>query len=137
VAEVHPAVAERLDIPDRVAVAELDLETLLARSSPDLVAREPSRFPPVRRDLAFIVDESVAAEGFRLALVEAGGELVESCLLFDVFTGGQLPEGKKSLAFSLDLRAVDRTLTEQEAESVVAGMVERVGTDFGAELRTG
>jgi len=137
VAELHPAMAEDLALSGRVAIAELELAALMAHASFDLVAQEPSRFPPVRRDLAFLVNETVPAGAFREALLAAGAELVDACFLFDVFTGGQLPAGKKSLAFSLDLRATDRTLTDDEAEAAIARMVGRVASDFGAELRAG
>jgi phenylalanyl-tRNA synthetase beta chain len=63
--------------------------------------------------------------------------LLDRCLLFDVFRGGALPDGTKSLAFALDLRAGDRTLTDGEAEEVVRRIVERLEMDFGARLRAG
>jgi phenylalanyl-tRNA synthetase beta chain len=70
-------------------------------------------------------------------LREAGGDLIETCLLFDVFSGPPLPEGKKSLAFSIDLRAPDRTLTDEEADAVVRRIAERLASEFGGELRSG
>jgi phenylalanyl-tRNA synthetase beta chain len=62
---------------------------------------------------------------------------VDRVVLFDVFEGGPIPEGRKSLAFSVDFRAPDRTLTDEEAEQAVLGIVERVVTGFGGELRAG
>ena len=97
---------------------------------------EVPRFPPVRRDLAFIVPEETPAGAVERALVEAGGGLVGSTMLFDVFAGGAIPEGKKSLAFSVDFRAADRTLTDEEAEQAVERMVARVRRDFSGELRS-
>ena len=67
----------------------------------------------------------------------AGGELVESVTLFDVFRGAPVPTEKKSLAFSIDFRAPERTLTDQEVEAVVGAIVERVARVLGGELRTG
>jgi phenylalanyl-tRNA synthetase beta chain len=95
------------------------------------------RFPPVRRDLAFIVDASIPAGRVRSALVEAAGEILGSVLLFDVFEGSPLPEGTKSLAYSVDFRAADRTLTDQEADGAVEAIVERLSRDVGARLRSG
>jgi phenylalanyl-tRNA synthetase beta chain len=95
------------------------------------------RFPPVRRDLAFIVDASVPAGRVRAALEAAAGELLGSVLLFDVFEGPPLPEGAKSLAFSVDFRAADRTLTDEEADGSVAAIVERLSNEVGARLRSG
>ena len=137
VGEVHPRVAEDLDLGGRVAGGELDVTALMAHASAEIAARDVPRFPPVRRDLAFILPAESPGGAVRESLIDAGGELVESCLLFDVFAGPPLPDGKKSLAFSLDLRAPDRTLTDDEADAVVARIVERLARDFGAELRAG
>jgi phenylalanyl-tRNA synthetase beta chain len=71
------------------------------------------------------------------ALRDAGGDVLETCVLFDVFSGTPLPEGKKSLAFSIDLRAPDRTLTDEEADVVVRRIAGRLASEFGAELRAG
>jgi len=99
-------------------------------------AREPPRFPPVRRDLAFTLDASVPAGAVQRALEEAAGDLLDACVLFDVFEGAPLPEGTKSLAFAVDLRAEDRTLTDAEAEAVVAEIVARLDREFDARLRS-
>jgi phenylalanyl-tRNA synthetase beta chain len=96
-----------------------------------------SRFPPVRRDLAFEVEAGTPAAAVQAALEDAGGDLVGSVVLFDVFEGPPLPEGSRSLAFSIDFRATDRTLTDAEAEAAVAAIVERLSRDFGARLRSG
>lgn len=135
--ELHPRVAGDLDLAGRVAVGELDVEALMRLAPAAPTVREVPRFPPIRRDLAFTMDAATPAEAVRTALEEAGGELLDSCLLFDVHTGPPLPEGRKSLAFSLDLRASDRTLTDAEAAGAVAAIVERLARDFGAELRAG
>jgi phenylalanyl-tRNA synthetase beta chain len=137
VAEIHPSVAQGFDLPGRVAVLELRVGPLVAAASGDVTYREVSRFPPVRRDLAFVVDAAVPAAAVRDALRQAAGDLLDRVLLFDVYTGDPLPEGKKSLAFSIDLRAADRTLTDEEADERVRLIAERLAADFGAQLRTG
>jgi phenylalanyl-tRNA synthetase beta chain len=96
---------------------------------------EVPRFPPVRRDLAFVVAEELPAGDLHAALEAAAGELLDRSSLFDVFRGGAVPEGRKSLAFALEFRASDRTLTDEEVEPVVAAVVERARAEFGAELR--
>jgi phenylalanyl-tRNA synthetase beta chain len=135
--ELHPRAATAFEIEGRVAIGELDVAALLGGSGTGFVVRDVPRFPPVRRDLAFVVTESTAAGAVQRALEEAAGELLGESVLFDVFRGGSLPEGTKSLAFALDLRAPDRTLTGDETEPVVEGIVARLREDFGAELRTG
>ncbi len=137
VGELHPRAAERLDFAGRVALAEIEVAVLAKHAWADVAYREIPRFPPVRRDLAFTVDTATPAEALRSALVEAAGGLVGSVVLFDVHTGPPIAEGKKSLAFSVDFRAPDRTLTDQEAEQAVRAIVDRLAADFGAELRAG
>jgi phenylalanyl-tRNA synthetase beta chain len=136
VGELHPTTAERLDLPGRVAVAELEVAVLMRLASPDVQVRDVPRYPPVRRDLAFVVDASVAAGVVQASLEDAAGALLDSALLFDVHEGPPLPKGTKSLAFSLDLRAPDRTLTDAEAAEVVAAIATRLAADAGAELRS-
>ena len=135
--ELHPSLVERLDLGGRVAAAEVDVQALMAHASSEIEVRDVPRFPPVRRDLAFVLDGATPAAAVQAALLDAGGDLVETCLLFDVFSGPPLPQGKKSLAFSIDLRAHDRTLTDEEADAVVRGIAERLAAEFGADLRAG
>ena len=135
--EIHPRVADRFDLTARVAVAELEVEALMRLARPVAGVEDVPRFPPVRRDLAFIVDTSVPAGRVRAVLEAAAGELLGSVLLFDVFEGPPLPEGAKSLAFSVDFRAADRTLTDEEADVAVAAIVERLSSEVGARLRSG
>jgi phenylalanyl-tRNA synthetase beta chain len=99
--------------------------------------REPTRFPPVRRDLAFVLDRDVPAGAVRDAIRAAAGELLGALTLFDVFEGAPLGEGRKSLAFALELRASDRSLTGEEADEVVARVAAAVAQSFGGELRAG
>jgi phenylalanyl-tRNA synthetase beta chain len=129
-------VARRFDLAGRVAAFEILVAPLLEAARGHVVYREVSRFPPVHRDLAFLVDRGVPAGDVHGALVEAAGELLDRAVLFDVFEGAPLPEGKVSLAFSVDFRAPDRTLTDQEAEEMVRAIAERLARGFGAELRT-
>ena len=127
--ELHPGVVERLGLPARTCAVELELDALpLAAPRPAPVV---SPFPPVLQDVAVVVDEGVPAEDVRAALLAGAGELAEDVRLFDVYTGAQVAEGKRSLAFSLRFRATDSTLTEGEAslarDAAVALATERVG----------
>ena len=136
VGELHPRKAASLDIEGRVAVAEIELEPLRAAASSAFRLHEVPRFPPIRRDLAFVLDDDVPAGAVHASLEAAAGELLDRSLLFDVFRGGTIADGRKSLAFALEFRAPDRTLTDEEVEPVVATIVERLRTELGAELRT-
>ena len=97
--------------------------------------RDVPRFPPVRRDLAFVVPVEVPAGDVHAALVDAGGPLLDRATLFDVFRGGAIAEDRKSLAFALEFRAPDRTLTDQEVEPSSARSWSGLREAFGAELR--
>ena len=135
--ELHPSAASAVGAAGRVAVFEFDLESAEAVGDRSFAIRDVPRFPPVRRDLAFVVASDVPAGDVRAGIEEAGAPLVDRCVLFDVFEGGSLPEGTKSLAFSIDLRAPDRTLTDEEAAATVERIVDALARDFGARLRTG
>ena len=135
VGELHPRRAASLEIEGRVAVAELELEPLQAAASHDFCLVEAPRFPPVRRDLAFVLDDDVPVGIVQATLDAAGGELLDRSVLFDVFRGGTVLEGRKSLAFALEFRAPDRTLTDEEVEPVIGAIVDRLRAELGAELR--
>jgi phenylalanyl-tRNA synthetase beta chain len=135
--ELHPLVAERWAIDGHaVTLAELELDALVeARSGPSTF-RPFSSFPPVKEDLAVVVAEDVAAADVARVIATAGGDLVASAELFDVYRGRQIGSGNKSLAWSLVLQAPDRTLTDDEAARVRARIVEALERELGAELRT-
>jgi phenylalanyl-tRNA synthetase beta chain len=133
--ELHPADATRLDLGGPVAVAELDVAALEISDARSVSFRDVPRFPPVRRDLAFVLPVEIPAGDALAALVDAGGPLLDRATLFDVFRGGAIAEDRKSLAFSLEFRAADRTLTDQEVEPIVGAIVERMRSVFGGELR--
>ena len=135
--EVHPRVTQGLDIEGRVAVVVVGLGSLLTASERIVALRDVPRFPPVRRDLAFVLPEDTPAGDVQRALEEAGAELLGACELFDVFRGGSLPPGTKSLAFAVDFRAPDRTLTDEEAQIAVDRIVERLASELSATLRAG
>ena len=94
-----------------------------------------SPFPPASVDVALVVDERTSAADVEQALREGSGPLLESLRLFDVYTGPQVPEGKRSLAFALRLRAPDRTLTDVEVLGARDAAVELAGSRTGAVLR--
>jgi phenylalanyl-tRNA synthetase beta chain len=133
--ELHPRIAASLEIEGRVAAAEIQLDPVRAAAARAFQLVEVPRFPPVRRDLAFVVPADVSAGALQAVLDDAGEALLDRSTLFDVFEGGAIPEGRKSLAFALEFRAPDRTLTDEEVEPVVAAIVNRVRSELGGELR--
>ncbi|MGI8520741.1 MAG: phenylalanine--tRNA ligase subunit beta [Actinomycetota bacterium] len=136
VGELHPEVCERFEVAAQSLAFELDLTRLLA-SLPDRpkVAELP-RFPPIYMDLAFVVDSSIPQASLQRTIEDAGRPEVTSVALFDLYEGEQVSPGKKSLAYSLELRSWDRTLTDEEAAAVRARIVAAVAERTGGELRS-
>lgn len=133
--ELHPETCEAFDVPERTAALELALGPLIAALPGKPVVQEPPRLPAVYFDLAFIVERSVPAGRVEEAVRLAGRPEVAAVRLFDVYEGEQVGEGRKSLAFALELRAPDRTLTDAEAAAVRERIVRAVAERTGGELR--
>ena len=131
--ELHPRLARHYEIPLAPAVFELALEPLLAATVPQGAA--VSRFPIVRRDIAVIVDEGVAAGELTAALEAAKPPHVERIVPFDVYRGPGLPPGQKSLAILVLMQDTARTLTDTDIDATVASLVDVLRQRFGATLR--
>jgi len=133
--ELHPRIQHAIGLPSVAAVAEIDVEPLLAASHPVQAFAEVSRHPAVQVDLALVVDETVPSASVSRLIDQTAGALLESLALFDVYRGEQVAQGKKSLAFQLVFRAPDRTLTEEEVEKARARVVGRLAREVGAQVR--
>ncbi len=132
--ELHPAVIEALGLPARTAAMELDLDALpVCEHRPAPVV---SPYPPVLQDVALVVDAALPAAELTATLRAGAGELLEDLRLFDVYTGEQVGEGKRSLAYSLRFRAPDRTLTVAEASAARDAAVAAAAQAHGAALRS-
>jgi phenylalanyl-tRNA synthetase beta chain len=131
--QLHPAVIERSGLPKGTCAVELDLDAIPVVDA--LPAPRVSPFPAVFQDVSLVVPASVPAQAVADAVREGAGELLEDIQLFDVFTGPQVGEARKSLTFALRFRAPDRTLTEDDASSARDAAVRRAAEAVGAELR--
>ncbi len=132
--ELHPRVIAALGLPARTAAAEVDLGDLLAGATTP-AAPEVGTMPLAKEDVALVVDRSASAADVAAALREGAGDLLESVRLFDEYTGSQVAEGKKSLAYSLRFRAPDRTLKADEVAAAREAAVAAAQHAVGAELR--
>ncbi|MCS7484014.1 phenylalanine--tRNA ligase subunit beta [Umezawaea endophytica] len=131
--ELHPKVVEALGLPKRTVAMELDLDALpLNDNRPAPII---SAYPPVLLDVAVVVDAAVPAAEVSAVLESGGGDLLEDIRLFDVYTGEQVGEGKRSLAYALRFRAPDRTLTVEEATAARDAAVASLAERHGATLR--
>ncbi|MDX6295312.1 MAG: phenylalanyl-tRNA synthetase beta chain [Kribbellaceae bacterium] len=135
--ELHPKVCQAFGLPARSGAVEVDLDALIAAGPASVAARPFSSYPVAKEDVALIVPAEVAAADVEAALVEGAGELLESVRLFDLYTGEQIGEGRKSLAFALRFRAPDRTLTETEVAAARQAAVQVAVDRFGAVQRVG
>jgi phenylalanyl-tRNA synthetase beta chain len=133
--ELHPKVCEAYGLPVRSAAAEFNLDLLIQHAQEVVRPPEVSSYPVAKEDVAVVVNDSVPAVAVEAALADGAGELLESIRLFDVYTGPQLGEGKKSLAFALRFRAFDRTLTEGESAAARDAAVAQAAELYGAEQR--
>jgi phenylalanyl-tRNA synthetase beta chain len=134
--EVHPLVREAFDLPDQpICLAEFDLEALLAQTEAVRPMQPISRFPPVVEDLAIVVAEEVPAQKVREVIAQVGGDLLIQVTLFDVWRGGQVPAGKKSLAYALTYQGQDHTLGPDEVNRVREHILQQLVEELGAELR--
>ena len=137
VGELAPEIAARYDFQGRVAVFIVDLAPVLEAKRRSQQARPVSRYPAVDLDVAFVADDDVPAGELGATVRDAAGELAEAVALFDVWRGPSLGEGRRSLAFRARLRALDRTLTEQDVAEVRDRVVSAVRQRHGAVLRGG
>jgi phenylalanyl-tRNA synthetase beta chain len=133
VGSVHPLVLKSLDIKKAVFAFEVDLEELTKRDIP--FAKEISRFPSVRRDLALLLPEEVSYAQVRTVSADVGGSQLEKVVVFDVYQGENLTKGYKSLAIGLIFNDVSRTLKDEDVDSLIDAVVAELGQRLGAQLR--
>ncbi len=131
---LHPQWQQKYALPGAPVLFELDLPPLLRRTVPAFT--EVSRFPPVRRDIAVIVDDAVNVQAMLDALYESLPASVADLTLFDVYRGKGVDLGKKSLAFRVLMQDTQKTLTDDETDAVVSSLVQILAAGFGAKLRS-
>jgi phenylalanyl-tRNA synthetase beta chain len=131
--QLHPAVVERAGLPKGTCAVELDLDAIPITEA--LPAPAVSPFPAVFQDVSLIVGQDVAAQTVVDAVRDGAGELLEDVRLFDVYTGPQIGDGRKSVTLALRFRAADRTLTEDEASAARDAAVKTAADRVGAQQR--
>ena len=134
--EAHPEVLENYDLPHKAYLFELNFERLVSRVEPTKQFETIPIYPSVNRDLAIVLDADTPASRPTEIIKSAGGELVSALHLFDVYTGEQVPEGKKSLAFAIEYRSAAETLTDEIVDRVHGAILEQLERELGATLRS-
>ena len=133
--QVHPRVAERFEIGVELYAAELDLTRLLALAREEVSVSALPRFPAVERDLALVVGDDVSHDELTSTIRSSAGPLLEDLALFDVYRGKPVPDGHRSLAYSLTFRSPERTLADDEVATALDSIEREVAARFGARLR--
>jgi phenylalanyl-tRNA synthetase beta chain len=134
--ELHPLVRKAFDVDQPILAADLDLEQLLTLTNERHPVRGVPEYPPVKEDLAVIVDEAIPAAKVQSVIQAAGGNLLAELTLFDVYRGPQIGAGKKSLAYGLTYLAPDKTLTAPDSAKLRAKIVKKLQDELGAVLRS-
>ena len=133
--QVHPLVAQNYGMDTAVYCAEVNFTKLFDLRLPDATYAPLPKYPGVQRDLSLICDEAVTVAQIEDVITTAGGKLLRSVKLFDIYRGKGVAEGKKSMAFSLELRADDRTLTDTDSEGVISKVLSALAEKLDATLR--
>lgn len=133
--QVHPLVVNNYGMDCEVYCAELNLSALMELRLPDPTYTPLPKYPAVMRDLALVCDEAVTVAQAEGVITGAAGKLLRSVKLFDIYRGTGVPEGKKSMAFSLELRSDERTLTDADSEGVMSKVLAALKEKLNAVLR--
>lgn len=133
--QLHPRVCSETGLPADACAAELNMSAMLGAVAPDPLYDPLPKFPAMTRDIAVVCDVAVSIAQLQRTMHDAAGEYLESSRLFDIYTGENIPSGKRSVAFSLVLRARDQTLTDDHADEVMKAILSRLENVHGAVIR--
>jgi phenylalanyl-tRNA synthetase beta chain len=135
IGEIHPIVVKNYELPKRCYVCQLSFAALFDCSSLDNKFTDLPKFPASNRDLAILLKADIPAAAIETIIRKNSGEILESIELFDVYTGAQIPEGYKSLAYALNFRHHERTLTDNDINPVIDQILSELKRSFDAQLR--
>ncbi len=130
IGKVHPEKAK-----EDVFVFEINLDKLLAKKVGSMKYKEISKYPEIKKDLSMLVDKNITSNDIKMAIKKLGGSLLTNVEIFDVYTGKNIEENKKSLAYSLTFAAKDKTLTDEEINPIMDKIISGLEKQIGAELR--
>lgn len=135
IGQIHPLVAKNYGMDTEIYCAEINFTRLFDLRLPDPTYVPLPKYPTVSRDLALVCEEAVTVAQVENVISAAAGKLLRDIRLFDIYRGVGIPEGKKSMAFSLELRADDRTLTDADSEQVISKVLTALAEKLSATLR--
>ncbi|SES79903.1 phenylalanine--tRNA ligase subunit beta [[Clostridium] polysaccharolyticum] len=132
--EVHPEVSETYGIGERVYIADIDMPEVVSRANFDIKYKGIAKYPAVTRDISMVMEKSIMVGQIEEVIRKCGGKLLEELRLFDVYEGSQIKEGYKSVAYSISFRANDRTLADQDVNTIMDKILKNLEKS-GIELR--
>lgn len=135
IGEIHPVVVKNYELPKRCYVCQLSFETLFDCASLANKFTDLPKFPASNRDLAIVLKAAIPAAAVETIIRKNSGEILESIELFDVYTGAQIPEDYKSLAYALNFRHHERTLNDNDINPVIDQILGELKKSFDAQLR--
>lgn len=135
IGEIHPNVCENFEMDSRMYVADLDFNILLQIARQDQKFTPIPKFPAIERDIAVLVKDEITSHEIEQVVKKHGGVLLESVKMFDLYKGKQIPEGYKSVAYELIFRAEDRTLVDDEVNTIFDKVLKELETELEAQLR--
>lgn len=135
IGEIHPEVVQEFECPKRTYLGVIEVEHLISNATLTAGYKPLPKFPAVTRDIALLVSDDILVKQIENLIREKSGEILESIELFDVYKGKQVPEGMKSVAYSITFRAEDRTLKDKEVNKVMNNIVESLKDKLNAQLR--
>ena len=135
IGQVHPLIAEEYGLDCEVYTAEVNFDELLKLLGEERVFHALPKFPAVTRDLALVCDEAVTVGELETCIRGAAGKLLRNVRLFDIYRGPGIAEGKKSVAFSLELRSDERTLTDEDSTGTIDAVLAKLSANLGVTLR--
>jgi phenylalanyl-tRNA synthetase beta chain len=133
--EIHPAVAQEFEAPERTYIAEIEMKPLIDNTSMIKEYKQLPRYPAIARDIALLVKDEILVVEIENIIKQKSGKILEEIKLFDVYKGKQVPEGLKSVAYSIVFRGENRTLKDEEVNSVMKDILGELKTKLGAKLR--
>lgn len=136
IGEIHPDILENYHIKERVYISELDFDTIIEIANLERQYKPLAKYPAITRDLAIVLDREILVKDIEEKILENGEGLIEKVDLFDVYMGKQIPEDKKSIAFSVTYRSSERTLKDEEVTKVHNNIISKLEETFEANLRS-
>src|SRR5699024_253108 len=133
--QVHPFVAKQLDLKETY-VFDIDMEYIFEVIDPVWAYEPVAKYPAVSRDVAFVVSKEVISGDIQQTIEETGGTLVKNVEIFDVYSGENLAETEKSLAYAIEFQDKNKTLTDEEVDTAMDSIMNKIAETYKAHVRT-